>query len=494
MVIIEDRQRQEGPDAAAGETAGEAALPGPGRAVLGALPLAALLVLLYAVGRYSVQLFHAAAELFSVIIAVVIFAIAWNSRRFLDNHFYLFIGIASLFVGVIDLLHLLVFRGMEVVPGAGSDAPTQLWIAGRYLQGVSLLIAPFFLHRTVRTEMVIALYAVLTGGLVLSIFVWRSFPACTVDGTGLTAFTIGCEYLLAVILAGAVAHLLRRRSAIDPDVLKLLIASVLSTIVAELLFAVSGGLSGHAFLLGRFCKLLSFYLLYRAMIETALVRPQLILYRRLTASEKALREERNVLKNYLDIAGVIIVALKSDQTVALINRKGESVLGHPREDILGKNWFDLVVPQEEREASKSVFDRMLTREAGPDVGVFENSLVTRKGERRLFAWHTTMLRNESGAAVGTLSSGEDITERKKYEDDQDLLIQDLRTVLDRVKMLSGLLPICSSCKKVRDDTGYWSQVETYIEAHTDAHFTHGICPDCAMRLYPHLFENGMPEL
>jgi len=191
---------------------------------------------------------------------------------------------------------------------------------------------------------------------------------------------------------------------------------------------------------------------------------------------------------------VIIVALKPDQTVAMINRKGEAVLGHPREQILGRNWFDLFVPQDEREANKSAFDRMLTHKTGPPVRSTENSLVTRTGERRLFAWHTTMLRNETGTAVGTLSSGEDITERRKVESDRELLIRDLRTVLERVKMLSGLLPICSSCKKVRDDKGYWSQVETYIEEHSNAHFTHGICPDCAMRLYPHLFKDGMPEL
>jgi hypothetical protein len=69
----------------------------------------------------------------------------------------------------------------------------------------------------------------------------------------------------------------------------------------------------------------------------------------------------------------------------------------------------------------------------------------------------------------------------------------LRQSLEKIKVLSGLLPICASCKKIRDDTGYWSQVEIYIAQHSDAQFTHGICPDCAKRLYPQLFEKESGE-
>jgi hypothetical protein len=62
----------------------------------------------------------------------------------------------------------------------------------------------------------------------------------------------------------------------------------------------------------------------------------------------------------------------------------------------------------------------------------------------------------------------------------------LEQALASVKTLNGLLPICSSCKKVRDDTGYWSQIETYVSSHSDAEFSHGLCPECARKLYPNL--------
>ena len=64
------------------------------------------------------------------------------------------------------------------------------------------------------------------------------------------------------------------------------------------------------------------------------------------------------------------------------------------------------------------------------------------------------------------------------------MIQELTDALTQVKTLSGLLPICASCKKIRNDNGYWEAVETYISEHSDADFTHGICPECVQRLYP----------
>jgi hypothetical protein len=76
----------------------------------------------------------------------------------------------------------------------------------------------------------------------------------------------------------------------------------------------------------------------------------------------------------------------------------------------------------------------------------------------------------------------DITERRKVEEERELLVERLRDALAKVKTLSGLLPICAWCKKIRDDKGYWTRLEEYIAGHSDADFTHGICPDCAAKV------------
>ena len=75
-------------------------------------------------------------------------------------------------------------------------------------------------------------------------------------------------------------------------------------------------------------------------------------------------------------------------------------------------------------------------------------------------------------------------ERKQAESEREQLIAELQGALAQVKTLSGLLPICSGCKKIRDDQGYWNRIETYISEHSDAQFSHGICPDCAKKYFP----------
>lgn len=83
---------------------------------------------------------------------------------------------------------------------------------------------------------------------------------------------------------------------------------------------------------------------------------------------------------------------------------------------------------------------------------------------------------------------DDITDSRRNEEERERLFNDLKGALAKIKKLNALLPICASCKKIRDDEGYWSQVEAYISKHTDTVFSHGICPECLKKLYPNLLK------
>jgi HAMP domain-containing protein len=100
----------------------------------------------------------------------------------------------------------------------------------------------------------------------------------------------------------------------------------------------------------------------------------------------------------------------------------------------------------------------------------------------------------TGDEIGQLAMAfNEMTERRKQaEEEREKLILQLQESLSKVKVLSGMLPICSSCKKIRDDKGYWSQIESYIRDHSDAEFSHGICPDCAKKLYPEYSKDVFP--
>jgi serine phosphatase RsbU (regulator of sigma subunit) len=270
--------------------------------------LVAMLVFsgLYLASRYSYNLFHSLAELFSITVAVTIFMIAWNTRRMLNNNYFLFLGIGYLFVAGIDLLHTLAFKGMGVFERNDADLPTQLWLAARYLQTGALLLAPLTLGRAMRVRPVFAGFALVTAALILSIFVWPVFPSAFVEGEGLTPFKKGSEYVMSVLLLGAVWLLRRHRERFEPAVLTALTWSILLVVISELTFTLYQDVYGIMNVLGHFLKIASVYLLYKALVETALVRPYSLLFREVKQSEEALRESE---ERYRDIADSLQEAL-----------------------------------------------------------------------------------------------------------------------------------------------------------------------------------------
>lgn len=131
--------------------------------------------------------------------------------------------------------------------------------------------------------------------------------------------------------------------------------------------------------------------------------------------EKALREERDKAQSYLDVAGIAIQIIDADQKTALINRKCCEIFGYKEKEVIGKNWFDLIIPQRNRAMAKAVFDKLIAREIEPSK-CHESPVSTKGGEERIMAWYnTTVLTDEAGNAIGVLGSGEDITERKQME-------------------------------------------------------------------------------
>ena len=131
-------------------------------------------------------------------------------------------------------------------------------------------------------------------------------------------------------------------------------------------------------------------------------------------AEEALQNERDRAQMYLDVAGVMLVAIDPEGNVALVNKKGCEILGYEEDEILGKNWFDHFLPEKSRERLKDVFHKLLNGQVEP-VEYYENRIVTKANEERDIAWHNTVLRNQNGEIAGTFSSGEDITDHKRAE-------------------------------------------------------------------------------
>jgi signal transduction histidine kinase len=251
---------------------------------------------LFVISHYNYLLFHSLAEIFSIIVACGIFIIAWNSRRNLDNNYLALLGIAYLIVGTLDLLHTLSYKGMGVFPTSDANLPTQLWIAARYVESISLIIAPLFLRRKINMQIVLIIYISVLCLLLLTIFYKPIFPDSFIEGTGLTPFKKISEIIISLIFVGAIIQLIRKRNAFDKTVLGLLIASIALSIGAEVSFIFYLDVYGISNLLGHLLKIISFYFIYRALIMTGLVRPFDLLYRNLKRSESSLRKKEKGLR------------------------------------------------------------------------------------------------------------------------------------------------------------------------------------------------------
>jgi PAS domain S-box-containing protein len=130
------------------------------------------------------------------------------------------------------------------------------------------------------------------------------------------------------------------------------------------------------------------------------------------------------------------------------------------------------------------------RDTGRPV-ILEHAHQHQDGTRKDVEVHGYPIFDESGNIVQIIEYCVDISERKRAAEEREKLIVDLQKALQDIKTLSGLLPICASCKKIRDDRGYWNILEQYISEHSDAKFSHGLCPDCAERMYPDYYKKKL---
>jgi PAS domain S-box-containing protein len=132
-------------------------------------------------------------------------------------------------------------------------------------------------------------------------------------------------------------------------------------------------------------------------------------------AEELLRHERDKVQKYLNVAGVIMLALDADEKVMLINKKGCEILGCSEQEIVGGNWFDMFIPGKKREEVRAGFKEFMSGLTGQNES-HENVVVSKSGRQRMIAWHNTLLRDEANNIIGSLSSGEDITERTYSEE------------------------------------------------------------------------------
>ncbi|HXE74269.1 MAG TPA: PAS domain S-box protein [Candidatus Xenobia bacterium] len=205
--------------------------------------------------------------------------------------------------------------------------------------------------------------------------------------------------------------------------------------------------------------------------------------------EAELAQRTAFLHALIENSPLAVVVLDAENRVTLCNPAFERVFQYREEEVIGVELDSLVAAPETMEEAADITKRSKSGELIHTTGQRRR----RDGSRvevEIFGVPLMV----KGEMRGAYAIYQDITERRRHEAERERLVKELQEALANVKTLRGLLPICASCKNVRDDQGYWNRIETYLSAHSEAEFSHGICPDCARRLYPEQFAKMYPEL
>ena len=408
---------------------------------LGLLTLMGLVLL----SAFDYLLFHTVAELFSIVIACCVFILAWNSRQNVESSAFSLLGVAFLSVGILDGVHTLSYEGMPFFQAYSPNLPTQLWIATRYLEALSLLAFALLLGKRFRIEIPTLGYGLLTAGILL-LTLGRLFPDCYVQGQGLTGFKIGSEYLICLILLASIAVLAQRRQHLDAYIFRLMVLSLLTTILAELAFTFYVSVYGLSNLIGHFLKIVSFFLIYKAIVATGIIRPQDLLFKKLQESE----ERYDSLTSNM---GGIAFRSHLDWSPVYLRGAIEDITGYSQQEFLQGSikWEDIIHPRDLQDILYSSSHKELLSRPGYSV-YREFRILHKQGAVRWLYESIHNVPDKQGQPVYLEGVLLDISRQKQAE----------QTIARQAEQLSSLLEAIQESALLLDPQGRILQANSTV--------------------------------
>ncbi len=195
-----------------------------------------------------------------------------------------------------------------------------------------------------------------------------------------------------------------------------------------------------------------------------------------------LRATTSKLEALIQVSPLAILSLDCDGNVQLWNPSAEGIFGWTAEEVIGHPYPTVPAIQQ---AEYVAWGNQVLR---GQLLINQETVRQRKdGSLVDVSISSAPVYDAIGNPAGRMAIVADITERVRATEERENLIEELQTALENIKTLRGLIPICANCKKIRDDQGYWQDVAVYVSKHSEADFTHGICPDCAKKLYPQFY-------
>ena len=241
------------------------------------LPVLLTAVLVVIRWHFGLLAFHTFAELFSIIVGILMFVVAWHTHQFTRNYFLLFLGIGYFNIAILDAFHMLTMYGLSIFPNESMQTTVHLWLYARLVESIVLLSAPLFLVRQFNPKLFFNVGVLLTSLLVFLAFEFETPILLTAHG--LTPIKITAEYLVVSILLVAAMVYWQNKVRLTYPVNVYLLSTIVLTIAAELSFTLYVNVNGMAFVVGHILKFISFWLAYQVIIQTMLTRPVAMLAR-----------------------------------------------------------------------------------------------------------------------------------------------------------------------------------------------------------------------
>lgn len=381
-------------------------------------------------GTSNYLVFHSFAEGFAVLISFCLFIISWNTRKYSQTTYLTHVSIAFLFISVLDSLHMISYKGVNIFEFPNPlDPPTQFWLAARYLQSFSFLIALSFAKRSNSLKWAWIIYGTYTLLVIAAIFSGLFPPSLTPD-TGLSSFKVYSEYLISVVFLFGTVSVLKSRHLTDQNSKVLLASSMILMLIAEIFFtkyiSVYDGIN-HA---GHVIKAVSFYLLYKSVIQTNLESPITMLFSGLNNENKHLLVENkdlsqklidqiyqlNIYKHAVDNSAIVAITDNNGKILS-VNDQFCEISKYSRNELIGKTHKII----NSGHHSKVFFKEMWETISSGNVWQGE---IKNKAKDGSYYWVFTVitpLKNALGVVDRFIAIRHDISELKKQRDDIDKL-------------------------------------------------------------------------
>ena len=394
--------------------------------------------------------FHTVTEFIVVVISCAIGIFSWHTRHYQKNHYTTVIGIGYLFVGLLELLHTLSYKGVHIMPWPDSaDLPTQLWIAARWTEAGTLALGPLLISKPKRTNLLWMGFTLAVGLVLGSIYSWKNFPTCFIEGKGLTPFKIWNEVGICLTLMVSLLLLHRQKHWFDVKVYQALVFSTILSILAEVAFSLYLDVYGLMNFLGHLLLLLSFILMYVSVVYVGLTQPIRSMFNQLQQNAdslenriqlrtKALAESRKRFEaafNHMTI-GTAIVDLNCRWLE--VNDTLCKMLGYSCEEITKLTCND-ISHHEDLELFLTMLEE--TKQRRRNSFQFDKRFLHKNGCTIWTRLQVSLISDEKGAPTHFLYQIENVSEERKTRhqlNEKDLLFH---AIFDQSYQFMGLLDI-----------------------------------------------------